>query len=573
MCGIAGIVSSNHRELGPLLKEMLGSMQHRGPDGAGYIIGKSLQREMKLDDLDFRSKKGKVALGHVRLAITGSSEGLQPFQSDDGKISLLHNGEIYNHHELARELDYDISEATGSDSEVLMRLIEKEYDGDLAGAVSRVIGRLDGVYAIAVTDMKQTVIARDKVGVRQLYYYRTPGLMVYASEKKPLWALGGAGAQINRVPPGHMIIITEDDYHLQPFWNPRDMLKDKFVMSSIDDAVEAYDRAIRSSIRKRVRNRDRVGIIFSGGIDSFLIAHLVKELGVPFCCYTAGREPGAVDIEWSKRVADDFGFPLRVRALSTRDIENLIPEVIRDIEDQSLNQVEVAIPIYASVRMAQEEGERVILTGQGADELFGGYAWYPKMVDIEGYDSFVRHSWEDTMLLYKECLEREDKISMAHSLELRVPYLDPEVIRVAFSIAPQLKINENGDHLGKRIHREYCRRAGVPEEIAFRIKEAAQHGANVHNVFEELADRAGLSEALMDQAGYNPDRTVSEKLGSSSRYGYRYGAKHLWKPLPHVQYYLDTQAAQLGLLPRLPRLHWELTNRKLEALGTPSRRE
>lgn len=157
---------------------------------------------------------------------------------------------------------------------------------------------------------------------------------------------------------------------------------------------------------------------------------------------------------------------------------------------------------------------------------------------------------------------------MAHSLELRVPYLDPEVIQVAFSIAPGLKIQKDGDHLGKRIHREYCRKIGVPDEIAFRTKEAAQHGANVHDVFEELAERAGLTEALMKQVRYDPNQTVSEKLGSSSRYGYRYGAEHLWKPLPHVQYYLDTRAAQLGLLPRLPRLHWELTSRRLAALGT-----
>jgi asparagine synthase (glutamine-hydrolysing) len=257
-------------------------------------------------------------------------------------------------------------------------------------------------------------------------------------------------------------------------------------------------------------------------------------------------------------------------ALSVNDMKNLIPYIIRDIEDYSLNQVEVALPIYASVRMAQEAGERVILTGQGADELFGGYPWYPTIVDREGYDTFVKRSWEDTFLLYKECLEREDKIAMAHSLELRVPFLDPEVIKIAFSIDPELKIRKGGDSQGKRIHREYSQSIGIPDEIAYREKEAAQHGANIHNTMEEIAENCGLSAELMEEVGYDPERTVTEKLGSSSRYGFRYGQQNLWKPLPHVQFYLDSVAARQGMLSPPARVYWELIRKKVKALGVPS---
>lgn len=565
MCGIAGIVSSHHRELGPLLEEMLGVMHHRGPDGAGYVIDGHSETKPKLEDIDFRGKKGTVALGHVRLAITGDDAALQPFSSEDGRLSLLHNGEIYNYRSLANELGGIGLASTGSDSEVLMRLFEKEYDGDLAAAARRVFPKLDGVYAIAVTDRKDTVIARDKIGVRQLYYCESRGIIAFASETKSLRALSGNDVATNRLEPGHMMVLSPAGSHIEAFWQPADLRSENLV-DDPNRGIDDYDTAIKESIRKRVHGRPRVGIIYSGGVDSFLIAYLVKGMRVPLTCYTAGRE-GAPDIDWARDTAKRFDFPLMVSKLTTDDIEALIPEVIETIEDHSFNQVEVAVPVFASVRAAQENGELVILTGQGADELFGGYPWYPSIVIQEGFKEFTDRSWEDTLLLYKECLEREDKIAMAHSLELRVPFLDPEVIRSAFSIAPKLKIRSGGDPLGKRLHRAYCMTLGIPSDISLREKEAAQHGANVHDAFDELARRTGLTPELLDEVGYDPEISVTEKLGSSSRYGYRYGREDLWKPSQHVQYYLDTHAVSLGMLSRRARRHWEETTERLVSAG------
>ena len=229
--------------------------------------------------------------------------------------------------------------------------------------------------------------------------------------------------------------------------------------------------------------------------------------------------------------------------------------------------------MYIANRTAQEHGEQVVMTGQGPDEIFGGYPWYPKIVDQEGYDSFEKYSWEDTLLGYKETFERENKIATAHGLEMSVPYVDPEVIKVAFSISPELKIKRGNDRIQKRLHREYGVSIGIPQEIAFREKEAAQHGANVHGAFEELANMTGVTEAMLEDAGYNPSVSVSEKLGSSSRYGFRYGDHHLWKPLSHVQYYLDSIAADLNLLPAEARYQWEKVTGRLQSEGRIGRDE
>lgn len=565
MCGIAGVVSASGDETSVYLNRMLESMQHRGPDGAGIMIGGEVQHQDKLEDLDF-AKKGKIGLGHVRLAITGGALGLQPFQSRDGKLSLLHNGEIYNYKKLRMELSDEAQFETNTDSEVIIRLIEKHYDGNLTEAVQKVLPQLDGVWALAITDNKQSIIARDKIGVRQIYFHSNNQTVTFASEKKPLWAVGGKEAEIDRLLPGHMAVVNGTGIQDMIFWSA-ESIKTKKHIRDRKQAVAEYGKAVQEAVRKRVDGKDHVGIIFSGGIDSFLIAYEVQKLGVDFTCYTAGRED-ATDIQWAKELARRYDFPLKIDILSVDDIEKLIPQIIKDIEDYSLNQVEVSVPIYASVRMAQEAGERVLLSGQGADELFGGYPWYPTIVDQEGHSSFEKYSWEDAFLLYKECLEREDKISMAHSIELRVPFLDPEVVKVAFHISPKLKIDKDNDTLGKRIHREYCVSRGIPETIAFRMKEAAQHGANVHHAFEELAINNGISEAQLEAAGYDPNQTVIEKLGSSSRYGYRYGDHHLWKPLPQVQYYLDSVANSLNLLLPGPKRHIDAVNQNLDKLSS-----
>jgi len=148
---------------------------------------------------------------------------------------------------------------------------------------------------------------------------------------------------------------------------------------------------------------------------------------------------------------------LEINQLSENEVEKMIPEIINVIEDDNMGQVEVAIPIYAAVKLAREQGIRVMLTGQGADEIFGGYSWYSKIVQKYGYDKILEYMIKDVKLLYKETLEREDKITMSQSVELREPFLDPHLIDTVLRIDPRLNIQNGGtdkyDNLGKRVHR------------------------------------------------------------------------------------------------------------------------
>lgn len=545
MCGIAGILHPQPTETASHLKNLLSAIQHRGPDGAGMAVGRAVRTGWSLEELQTAGLEGTTGLGHMRLAIVGGRHGLQPFQSRDGRLLLLHNGEIYNHHELRKSLPAGLAYETQTDSEVILRLLEREYDGNLLPALRRVLPQLDGVYALAISDGTRMVIARDPIGVRQLYVGRNGKTLAFASEKKGLQAVG-LEEPLERLQPGHLAWVRNGAWEQENFgrMNLRAIHVD---ITDAQEALKAYEQALHEAIYKRIRDRDRVGVVFSGGIDSVLLAYGLRQRQIPFACYSAGFQ-GAPDLDYARRMAAQFGFPLQSRELSLDDVEALLPPIIETIEDRSLNQVEVSVPVFASVRLAAEAGERVLFTGQGADELFGGYSWYPRIVDQEGYASFVEYEITDIEHLYKETLEREDKITMAHSIELRVPYLDLGLVRTALRIDPRLKIRQGHDRSGKRIHRQLAEKLGIPREFAWRPKQAAQHGAGIHEVIRKLAVRSGFTRSHVRDTGYRAKESIPEVLGSSSRYGYRYGEQALWETEDHVQCYLDHLAGKAGLL-------------------------
>jgi asparagine synthase (glutamine-hydrolysing) len=303
-------------------------------------------------------------------------------------------------------------------------------------------------------------------------------------------------------------------------------------------AIEAYRKALIDAMEKRVQDFQRIGIIFSGGIDSVLIAYLAARMVPEVICYTGGVT-GSSDIVYARQIADRLGLKLKVCELDQEGVERLVPEVMNVIEDSNAGQVEVALPVYCAVKLAHEDGIKVMLTGQGADELFGGYSWYAKVVEKEGYKILRRHMTEDLLLLYKETLEREDKITMAHSIELREPFLDPEVIKTALATSLRLNVRGGSDSFGKHVHRKLAETLGIPRDIAYRIKEAAQHGSGMHGMLDAIAKKHGFEDSTVPDI-YLEELKVREKIGSSQRYGYLFVDGKIWVAEPQIQMYLDS---------------------------------
>jgi asparagine synthase (glutamine-hydrolysing) len=540
MCGIAGILSKKGENVVPLVGSMLRCMVNRGPDGAGLVADDHIVKSNSISTMQLQNVSGKSALGHTRLAIVGGTCGAQPFCSCDDRILLEHNGEIYNYKKIRKRLVKHHKFTTMTDSEVIVHLIEDHLrKNSLLGAIKKTVAELDGVYALAIQDKKtgETVLVRDRIGVRQLYYADTSNFVAFASERKALWKIG-IKEPTRRILPGSAIIISQDG-RLQSF-QVADPIPQKvrIIHRTMASAVEAYRKALVDAMEKRVQDFQRIGIIFSGGIDSVLIAYLAAKMVPEVICYTGGVT-GSSDIIYARQIADRLGLKLKVCELSQEGMERLIPEVMNVIEDSNAGQVEVALPVYCAVKLAHEDGIKVMLTGQGADELFGGYSWYAKVVEKEGYKMLRRRMIEDLLLLYKETLEREDKITMAHSIELREPFLDPEVIKVALATSLRLNVRGGGDSFGKHVHRKLAETLGIPRDIAYRIKEAAQHGSGMHGMLDAIARKQGFEDSAVSDI-YLEELKMREKIGSSQRYGYLFGDRKIWIAEPHMQMYLDS---------------------------------
>lgn len=506
MCSIAGFFSES-----PLPAEktlgMLERTRHRGPDSVGCYLDGEFLWSRDVEGLGgLRGRTARVCLGQARLAIVGGESGRQPLAGCRPGWAIVVNGEVYNHAEIARLVSgHEVR--TGSDSELLLHLIEELDQGNLATAVRRAMSYVDGMYAFAVTDGRTVVAARDPVGKKPLYFTGS-GPMAFASERKALAPFGGP---IRRLVPGGVLVMGRG--------RPRVVRTARFARPPVDlvdgtEALDAYRRAFARAVEKRVRGLGRVGVLFSGGVDSAMVAVAARQAGAEVTAFCVGLR-GSPDIVAARESARALGVDVRCAELAESEIEALIPEVIEAIELNGLIQVEAAVPMYVAARLCAEDGHKVMLSGQAADELFAGYGWYPEFAGKEGWLALHERLWDDIEKLYLDTLEREDRVGMAHGIEFRAPFLDGDLIRVAMRMSPEgIKLSGPDDVLGKRVHRTLALELGVPEAIALRGKSRAQDGSGVHEAFRRIAGRSGPRPASPPPLDFGSNyRYVPDQFG------------------------------------------------------------
>ncbi|MFQ5709200.1 MAG: asparagine synthase-related protein [bacterium] len=462
MCGIAGVIGEPRSNE---LEQMLQITAHRGRDNR------------KTQTFD-----GIGSIGINRLSIIDLARGNQPIFNEDGSLAVVCNGEIYNHQSIRDDLAKDHDFQTNSDIEVIVHLYE-EY-GDEA------IKFLDGMFAFILCDLKKgrTLIGRDPLGIKPLSYRQDDEVTYVASEVKALVGFGSEG--IRDLPPG---CFWSSDGGVQKYYEPA------FKTSKPD--ADLCRSLLKHAVRKRMMSDVEVGTFLSGGIDSSIVTALAARENPNIKAITVGME-GTPDVEMAKKVAKHLQIEHIVVDFQVEDMLELLPEAIYYIESYNPSMVTGAIVTLMASRLATEQGIKVVLCGEGSDEILGGYSAVRSLSFLELRDKL------NTLLknLHKTELRRLDRMSMAATLEARVPFLDRDFVEYAFNLPSNEKIKLVE---GKRVEKWHLRDAFeglLPDELIWREKmpfDQGSGGRSLIPLIENKIDDETFEQKSREYAPWN----------------------------------------------------------------------
>ena len=456
MCGIISIfnISRQTDELRQKALRMSQKIRHRGPDWSGIYCG------------------GTAILAHERLSIVDPESGRQPLFSPDRRQVLAVNGEIYNHQEIRERYRDTYSFQTGSDCEVILALYRDQGVNFLE--------QLNGIFAFALYDEEQEafLVARDPIGVIPLYIgYDDDGKVYVASELK---ALEGQCQRYEPFPPGHYLYSKDGEIrrYYKRDWFDYEQVKDNG--GTADDVHHALEEAVRRQLMSDVP----YGVLLSGGLDSSVISTIAAKYAQRRV-ETGGREAawwprlhsfavglkGAPDLAKARMVAEHIGTVHHEINYTIQEGLDAIRDVIYFIETYDVTTVRASTPMYLLARVIKSMGIKMVLSGEGADEVFGGYLYFHKAPNAKAFhEETVRKL--SKLHLY-DCL-RANKSLAAWGVEGRVPFLDKEFLDVAMRLNPQLKMCP-GQTVEKKIVREAFAHM-LPSEVAWRQKEQFSDG-------------------------------------------------------------------------------------------------
>ena len=488
MCGILALlnldpVRSNHSELRAQALAMVKKIRHRGPDWSGIYS----------DD--------RAVLLHERLSIVDVEHGAQPLIDRQNGNVLAVNGEIYNHKDLRRELKSPREFQTASDCEVLLYLYNESHPKEF-------LNRINGIFAFVIYDpeRKTFLIARDPIGVNPLYvgWDRYENLYV-SSEMK---ALVGTCERIREVPPGHYFLGHEAEKGFQKYYQPA-WAEPGFYPSEPYDPARLR-KALEDAVHRQLMCDVPYGVLISGGVDSSIVASIAAKYSArrveendqsaawwPRLHSFAIGLKGGPDLVPAKKVADYIGSVHHEIHFTLQEGLDALSDVIYHLESFDITSIRATTPMYLLMRKVRAMGIKMILSGEGADEIFGGYLYFHKAPNgHELHDETVRKL--NKLHLY-DCA-RANKACAAWGVEARVPFLDREFLDVAMMLDPEIKVPRNAPH-ARPIEKWPLRKAFegcIPDEILWRQKEQFSDGVGYGwiNSLKETAERE-ISEGML----------------------------------------------------------------------------
>lgn len=493
MCGIvcAFDLKQKSEVLRPQILEMSKTIRHRGPDWSGIFDNE------------------KAVMAHERLAIVDPASGKQPLFSPDGQLVLAANGEIYNHRELRQQLSSDYAFQTQSDCEIILALY-KQKGVDF-------LDDLNGIFGFAVYDVENDTyfLARDHMGIIPLYIgWDQNGTFYVASELK---ALEPFCTKIELFPPGHYF-YSKDNAFVQ--WYKRDWTDYEAVVDN-QTSIEAIKTALEAAVRRQLMSDVPYGVLLSGGLDSSVTSAIAKKYAQrriesgdtkeawwpQLHSFSVGLE-GSPDLAAAQKVADHIGTVHHEIKFTIQEGLDAIKDVIYNLETYDTTTIRASTPMYLMARVIKSMGIKMVLSGEGADELFGGYLYFHKAPNAkEFHQETVRKL--DKLHMY-DCL-RANKSLAAWGIEGRVPFLDKEFMDVAMRINPQDKMI-NGERMEKWVVRKAFEDM-LPESVVWRQKEQFSDGVGYSwiDTLKEVVDREVSDEQMKNAHFRFPVQTPLNK--------------------------------------------------------------
>lgn len=493
MCGIvcAFDIKQKVEDLRPQVLEMAKVIRHRGPDWSGIYS----------DD--------KVIMAHERLAIVDPASGKQPLFSPDRKLILAANGEIYNHRTLRKQFEGKYDFQTQSDCEVILALYkDKGHD---------FVDDMNGIFGFAIYDVEKDeyFIARDHMGIIPLYIgWDKKGTFYVASELK---ALEGTCTKIELFPPGHYMSSKDGEFvkWYKRDWTDYDAVKDN------ETSIAEVKQALEDAVHRQLMSDVPYGVLLSGGLDSSVTSAIAKKYAErrieaddkekawwpQLHSFSVGLE-GSPDLAAAKVVADHIGTVHHEIKFTIQEGLDAIKDVIYNIETYDITTIRSSTPMYLMARVIKSMGIKMVLSGEGADEIFGGYLYFHKAPNArEFHDETVRKLGKLHMY---DCL-RANKSLAAWGIEGRVPFLDKEFMDVAMRINPQDKMI-NGERMEKWVVRKAFEDM-IPESVAWRQKEQFSDGVGYSwiDTLKELVAKEVTDEQIENAAFRFPINTPLNK--------------------------------------------------------------
>ena len=347
--------------------------------------------------------------------------------------------------------------------------------------------RTDGSFSFIILEPKRIVSGRDHLGIEPLYFGENENLAALASNRKALWKIEIEEAR--SFPPGHLGFVDKSGFKFElfatfPFSKPKPI--------TMDIATKKLKKLLERSIQGRLLDLEDAAVAFSGGLDSSLIAFLAKKSRTNINLIHVSLE-NRQETEEAKKAADELKLPITVHLFREADIEKIIPKIVEIMEYPDPVGTSIGISTYWTAEKSAETGNQILLSGQGADELFGGYKRYVHQYLSYGEEKTRRALHEDIIGLHKSNIERDVKICNFHGVELRLPFASCQIAKFALDLPLEFKIERKPDTPRKLILRKLARDLGLPATIANKPKKAMQYATGVNDALLKLAKKQTMN--------------------------------------------------------------------------------